>query len=455
MQDTEIKFINHASVLVNQGEVGLLSDPWYKNSVFHKGWRLIYETHQEEISNVLEKTSHIYISHEHPDHFNTGFLLNEDIKKKIFSKKIKILFQKTQDRRVANFLSKNGYEVIECVSGEKIKLSNKFEIQIVKHDFYDSSISIKTPDINLINLNDCPLHNVKSIKNFKKKYGVFDLLLTQFSYAAWKGGVDKIEFRQKAAKEKLLCIKNQAQILECKKVIPFASFIYFSNKSNFYMNDSINTTEKLTKYFNNSNFELVIMKPNEQQSIKKLKQNYDSVNFWATKYQMIKKMECSIDEYEITVDEKILIESCNNYRKNIFKKNSKILIFILSKIKFLKIFQRIYIFIKDKNQNYEYSIFSGLKKTDNKHRDISLHSQSLLFLFKNEFGFDTLTVNGCFETSIEEFPKISKCLAIGSLNAMGLSLDIKIIFKPYIIFLFLSKLRNFLNKMKKTSTAYL
>ena len=85
MQDTEIKFINHASVLVSQGEVGLLSDPWYQNSVFHKGWRLIYEMDSEEILKVLEKTSHIYISHEHPDHFNTGFLLNDKVKKKIFS----------------------------------------------------------------------------------------------------------------------------------------------------------------------------------------------------------------------------------------------------------------------------------------------------------------------------------------------------------------------------------
>ena len=80
-----------------------------------------------------------------------------------------------------------------------------------------------------------------------------------------------------------------------------------------------------------------------------------------------------------------------------------------------------------------------------------MHSQSLLFLFKNEFGFDTLTVNGCFESSLEGFAKISKTFAIGSLNAMGLSLDIKIFTKPKVILLFLSKLRNLLNKMKSTS----
>ena len=120
--------------------------------------------------------------------------------------------------------------------------SDKFEIQIVKHHFYDLSLSIRTPDTSILNLNDCPLIE-KALTNFKKEYGTFDLL-TQFSYAAWKGGKNNISLRQEAASEKIKTITNQAEILECKKVIPFASFIYFSNKSNFYMNDSINTTGK-------------------------------------------------------------------------------------------------------------------------------------------------------------------------------------------------------------------
>ena len=36
-----------------------------------------------------------------------------------------------------------------------------------------------------------------------------------------------------------------------------------------------------------------------------------------------------------------------------------------------------------------------------------MHSESLSFIFKNEFGFDTLTVNGCFECSPKNFSKVS------------------------------------------------
>ena len=166
--DTKIKFLNHASVLITYGNIGVLSDPWYENSVFHSGWRLIHETTLTEALNILNSTSHIFISHEHPDHFNPGFLLNEKIKKKILSKNIQILFQKNYDKRVLNFLLKAGFGVMECSSGEKIKLSEQFEIQIVKHDFYDSSISFKTPDISILNLNDCPINDIKLLKKFKK-----------------------------------------------------------------------------------------------------------------------------------------------------------------------------------------------------------------------------------------------------------------------------------------------
>ena len=331
-------------------------------------------------------------------------------------------------------------------------MSEEFEIQIVKHDFYDSSIGISTPDIKILNLNDCPISDKKSLKSFKKKYGTYDLLITQFSYAAWKGGAKNIELRRLAANEKLTAIENQAKILECKKVIPFASYVYFSNKLNFYMNDSINTPEKLKKYFENSEIKLIIMSPNEYQLAKELKQNDNSIIFWNKKYDDVKNKNCKIDHYDNDIDEKTLTFAYENYKKNIFSKNSKFFIYLLTKIKFLNSFQKINLFLVDKQQNYTYSIFYGLKKINNDQKDISLHSESLLFIFNNEFGFDTLTVNGCFESSLEGFSKISKNFAVGSLNTMGLSIGIRIFTKPAIIFLFFSKLRNFLKKMKNTSS---
>ena len=82
-------------------------------------------------------------------------------------KKIVFIFQKTKDRRVVNFLESKGFTCNEF-DQSKNKISENIEIQIIKHDFYDSSISIKTPDTNILNLNDCPLREISEIKKFKK-----------------------------------------------------------------------------------------------------------------------------------------------------------------------------------------------------------------------------------------------------------------------------------------------
>ena len=86
----------------------------------------------------------------------------------------------------------------------------------------------------IINLNDCPLKNEKEIIDFKKKYGTCDILLSQFSYAAWKGGKNNILWRKTSAKENSP-LKLQSEILRPKMLIPFASFIYFSNFYNSYL----------------------------------------------------------------------------------------------------------------------------------------------------------------------------------------------------------------------------
>ena len=76
MNRTNIEFVNHASVLISHGEINILSDPWYSGAVFHQGWRLLYENSGDKINDILKKTTHIYISHEHPDHFNVSFFFD-------------------------------------------------------------------------------------------------------------------------------------------------------------------------------------------------------------------------------------------------------------------------------------------------------------------------------------------------------------------------------------------
>ena len=72
--------------------------------------------------------------------------------------------------------------------------------------------------------------------------------------------------------------------------------------------------------------------------------------------------------------------------------------------------------------------------------DVAMHSSSLSFLFNNPFGFDTLTVNGRFETSPDGFGKMTKSLAIGSLNAMGLAVSPRLVMNLRVILMLLRRL---------------
>ena len=97
-----ISLVNHASILVEKGDISILSDPWYFGSAFHEGGSLIHENKESEIKDILNSVTHIWISHEHPDHFSVGFF--KTYKDLLISKKIKFLFQETKDKRVVNFL---------------------------------------------------------------------------------------------------------------------------------------------------------------------------------------------------------------------------------------------------------------------------------------------------------------------------------------------------------------
>ena len=82
-------------------------------------------------------------------------------------------------------------------------------------------------DEKILNLNDCDVTNASKAKEIFSKTGEVDVLLTQFSYAAWKGGVANKKWRVQAAFEKLNAMDLQISIFSPKIVIPFASFFIF------------------------------------------------------------------------------------------------------------------------------------------------------------------------------------------------------------------------------------
>tara|TARA_B100000242_G_C43040006_1_gene485133 strand:+ start:654 stop:2006 length:1353 start_codon:yes stop_codon:yes gene_type:complete len=430
-----IQLINHASVLFGDQDNAILSDPWYSGTAFDDGWSLLYENKRDDIINILKKTTHIWISHEHPDHFSIKFFNEyyEFIKDKIF------LFQETKDKRVLKFLKAKNLNVIEIKNGEKFQINTNFEIQVEKCDFYDSALIINLNGKKIFNINDCPLKDKYEISEFRKKYGNCDILLTQFSYAAWKGGKKNINWRKQAAKEKMDTLNLQADIFNAKVTIPFASFIYFSNNFNFYLNDSMNQPKKISDEFFDKNKKLLFLEPYQKIDLEKLDNIKNNYNFWQNKFSNISKKNIVPIASEINYES--LEQSFNIYHERLMKKNSKVMLKILRFIPFISIFDPIVINLIDLKTNIYIDITSCIFKKTTHDAEISMHSKSMNLIFKQDFGFDTLTVNGCFEElKTNGFLKLAKNFSIGNLNNLGIGLNFKSIFNINIFFLFLKKL---------------
>ena len=112
-----IRFINHASILLDEK---ILCDPWYSGSIFLNGWNLLHEN-RVDINSIVPQ--YIWISHEHPDHFNPSDLLKieED-------KRPTILFQKNDDGKVKNWCEGHGFKIKELEPYKRYNLNEGGDI---------------------------------------------------------------------------------------------------------------------------------------------------------------------------------------------------------------------------------------------------------------------------------------------------------------------------------------
>src|ERR687888_1869638 len=98
----KIRFIAHASVLVDCEGQTILSDPWYEGKPFNYGWALLSPAAPVSFSDV----SYIWISHEHPDHFSISTLKKIPATDK---QRIKVLYQHHASPRITKAIKDLGF----------------------------------------------------------------------------------------------------------------------------------------------------------------------------------------------------------------------------------------------------------------------------------------------------------------------------------------------------------
>jgi L-ascorbate metabolism protein UlaG (beta-lactamase superfamily) len=379
-----LQFINHSCFIVEEGDVKLICDPWIEGRVFNEGWDLIYKTPFS--FDDFKSITHIWFSHEHPDHFFPPNIQRIDPEVR---KKITVLFQETQDKRVVNFCRKLGFkEVIELKPDVWLPLNNNLKVLCEHYQEGDSWILFRTKEYAIFNTNDCGIRDRRLAKKIKQKVGKVDVLLTQFSYAYWAGNADDKAYRQKVADEKLEGYKFQCEIFEPKYTIPIASFVWFCHEENSFLNDCINRPQKVYDFLKaNTKAEPVILYPGEyytpgeahdsQHSIEKLNHGLEQV---MSNPQLVKGK---------SIEHADLISRSKTFAANL-KRNYGIYVNLLKPAK---------IFIADYGESFSLSVNEGLTKQDfpREDCDIELSSESLDYCFSFPWGNDTLGINGRYQ----------------------------------------------------------
>jgi UDP-MurNAc hydroxylase len=423
-KDIKLTFVNHASYLIEYDGVGLLVDPWLTGRVFDNGWSHISKTYFTK--TLAKKVTHIWFSHEHPDHFSPRDLIN--FKKKYSINPI-ILFQETKDKRLRNFCLKFSYRFKEIAHWSNFKIKKNFNITVVRAGMIDSLHILNIAGKKIVNLNDC-LINIDDLKVIKRRCKKIDLLFTQFSYASWIGNKKDKDLRKKAITEKQEDILLQIKFLKPKNIIPFASFIYFCHDENKFMNDEIADLEKTCNFIKSMNTRPVVMYPGTNWNLQKEPaSSLANIKKYKIDFKKIKKAHY-IKGIKINLSD--LEKSGQNYFNKIKNNNNYLLMVVIHYLsKFLSLFYKknflgldgVNLMIIDYKKIYNFNWRNGFQRTESKQIDISLSSEVLKFIFDNEFGITTLLINARGKYKSEEsLYSLQRIFMLGVVNSNGIKL---------------------------------
>jgi UDP-MurNAc hydroxylase len=403
MTKMKITFVGHASALLEESGLGLLMDPWLKGEAFNDSWTLYP---QSELSpEDLTRVTHIWISHEHPDHLSIPTIKSMPAELK---SKIVMLFQKHYDTEIRDWLRAQGFqEVREMPHAKWVDLSPGFQVACYQVGHMDSALAIKSQKHTILNLNDCETP-IPTLKRLKRQLGHVDLLLDQFSIAGWPGNPQDVELRRARARHVLDNFIRDIQQIDPDYVLPFASFVRFSHKENAYINSIVNTLDDVAA--NVDGDKLLVMYPGDAWEL-----GGDPFNGTAAAMDKYRRGWGVVGEQQLrsheTYEMKRIIDAANE-RIDEFQSNYQR--FILRRV------PPVTFYVTDLGSAFRVNLSSRAEEVKIPEKDcvVSLSSQAAWYTFAMRFGLPSLGVSGRFTINHSErdFARLKK---LGSAYSSG------------------------------------
>lgn len=404
-------FVSQASILIQTADCTILTDPWYKGTAFNDSWKLFPEPAKEL---DFEKIDYLWVSHEHPDHFNIPTLKAFPV---AFKEKVTILFQKNNSSKMADAFARLGFKNIRLFENRKIyQLTDQTKISITQIGQMDSALAVIDSTCTLLNVNDCEVSS-HDCKTFHKELGKIDVVFNQFSMAGFSGSYNYTETLPDSARRILQKMTDNHRDLQTKVTIPFASNIYFCTIDNKFINDYANTPQSVADKFDKEGLACRILFPEE---------SYDSNDSEYSNSSSLEKYRQLYNEGKRVIDVPPVIDiekiraAVDIRSKQLKAKFPKI---ALKKLKTLR-FR-----VPDLNAVLAINLFYGTLNIENPASDFDLeiYSQPLFHAFDTLWGIQTIGVGGRYK--VKNNGKVWKWYRIiSSLNNAEMYLKFKYIF---------------------------
>lgn len=233
----KLTLVSHASLLVETRGIKILTDPWYEGQIYNNAWELCPDP---PIIPDYRSLDAIFISHAHPDHFESRTL------ERIIAARgpdvpvfVAMFFHDVMRQE----LHRLGFRrVVEMIPGREFEAFPGVRFYSQQFRLDDSLVVIKG-DETLVNINDTPLRG-SALTNLARRYRA-DYVTAQFAiaqgYPYCYDGIEPDFTREDLVRR----FDSFAAVLKPRHMIPFASFVRFCNADNAHMNAHKMTLEEL------------------------------------------------------------------------------------------------------------------------------------------------------------------------------------------------------------------
>ena len=427
----KVRLVSQASMIIETADCKIWTDPWLFGRAFMESWSLLPPASWD--NKYYDEIDFLWISHEHPDHFHLPTLKSMP---QSFKERVTLLFQKNNSTKMPDAFRSLGFKKLELLPHRKIvSITPRTKVHCCQiGPTPDSSLAVMCDGYTVLNLNDCEA-NSADCKIFYKDLGKVNLLLNQFSVAGYRGNID---FETTLKKNALSILENMVENhrdVHADVTIPIASFVYFSDEDNRYVNNFMNTPADVKKYFDQHGLSTAILYPGD---IYDSNVPYDSAPALAKFQEIYSRM----DQLEYRKPALVQIDKLKDaFEKRYIQLKEKYPTWIMNYLKPLVIK------IPDLNKTVSVSLRDGqFEEVNTEDFDMIISSEALHYAFAFKWGVSTIGVGAKYlirsKKDVWRWYKI-----IGTLNNSEMYLKAKYLLSKNNLNFFVSRLEGGVNQL--------